>query len=55
MPLGFKLLKQKLIEYHNYGKPEPLPDYAVHTLVYIFTTGQDMVKFHLFDIFLIEN
>jgi chorismate mutase len=44
VPESLKLLKQKLIEYHNYGKPEPLPDYAVHRIVSTFQLYQDSVS-----------
>jgi hypothetical protein len=39
-----KLLKQKLIDYHLSGKPENIPDYALHRLLYLLTTHPDLVS-----------
>ena len=39
-----KILKQKLVDYHNYGKPEPLPEYAVHRLLYLIGTHPELVS-----------
>ena len=42
--VGIKLLKQKLVDYHNYGKPEPLPEYAVHRILYLLATHPELVR-----------
>lgn len=31
-----KLLRQKLIDYHVNGKPDQLPEYAVHRILFLF-------------------
>jgi hypothetical protein len=33
-----KLFRQKLNEFHANGKPEQLPEYAVHRILYLFDT-----------------
>lgn len=39
-----KVLKQKALDYFNYGKPEPLPDYAVQRLISLLQTHPEMVS-----------
>ena len=31
-----KMLRQKLIDYHVNGKPDQLPEYAVHRILFLF-------------------
>lgn len=31
-----KIFRQKLIDYHVNGKPDQLPEYAVHRILYLF-------------------
>jgi hypothetical protein len=31
-----KLFRQKLIDYHVNGKPDQLPEYAVHRILFLF-------------------
>jgi hypothetical protein len=38
-----KILKQKLIDYHSMGRPELLPEYAVHKLMFHMTTNPELV------------
>jgi hypothetical protein len=31
-----KIFRQKLIDYHVNGKPDQLPEYAVHRILFLF-------------------
>jgi len=42
--LALKILKQKLIDYHSLGRPEPLPEYAAHRLMFLLLTNPDLVR-----------
>lgn len=44
MYIALKILKSKLIDYHSYGKPEPLPEYAVHKLIWLLNSDEEMVR-----------
>jgi len=33
-----KIFRQKLIDFHQNGKPEQLPEYAIHRILYLFDT-----------------
>ena len=37
-----KIFRQKLIELHSNGKPELLPEYAVHRILFLFDTMPDL-------------
>ena len=37
-----KLFRQKLIEFHVNGKPEQLPEYAVHRILFLFDTVPEL-------------
>jgi len=33
-----KIFRQKLIDFHINGKPEQVPEYAIHRILYLFDT-----------------
>jgi hypothetical protein len=37
-----KIFRQKLIDFHVNGKPEQLPEYAIHRILYLFDTNVDL-------------
>lgn len=37
-----KIFRQKLIEFHVNGKPEQLPEYAVHRILFLFDTVPEL-------------
>ena len=37
-----KIFRQKLIEFHINGKPEQLPEYAVHRILFLFDTVREL-------------
>lgn len=39
-----KILKQKLLDYQLNGRPEAMPDYALHRLLFLLSTHPDMVR-----------
>jgi len=39
-----KLFRQKLIEFHANGKPEQLPEYAVHRILFLFDTVPELAQ-----------
>ena len=38
-----KIFRQKLIEFHINGKPEQLPEYAVHRILFLFDTVPELL------------
>lgn len=43
--IAIKILKAKLAEYFNLGRPEAnLPDYALHRIMYLYSTHPEMVS-----------
>ena len=40
---AIKVLKNKLLDYVHAGKPEALPDYAIHRIMYLLSTHPEMV------------
>lgn len=43
---AIKLLKAKLKEYYNSGKPQPLPSYGAHKLLSMILVSTDFVICH---------
>lgn len=41
---GMCLLKQKLRKYHTFGKPQSMPAYAVHSILYVLRTHAEFVS-----------
>jgi len=39
-----KILKQKLLDYQLNGRPETIPDYALHRLLFLLSTHPDLVR-----------
>ena len=37
-----KIFRQKLIDFHQNGKPEQLPEYAVHRMLHLFDTLSEL-------------
>lgn len=42
--LAIKILKQKLLEYYQSSKPEPLPEHITHKAIFLLSTHPDMVS-----------
>jgi hypothetical protein len=42
---AIKLLKSKLKDYHSSGKPQPLPAYSAHRLLFMLLSSVDFVGF----------
>jgi hypothetical protein len=43
--LAIKILKAKLQEYLNLGRPEPnFPEYALHRILLLYSTNPEMVS-----------
>lgn len=42
--LATKILKHKLLDYYHGGRPEPIPEYALHKLLFLLSTHPDMVS-----------
>jgi hypothetical protein len=43
--LGIRILKQKLLEYYHHGKPDTaLPEYALHRILFLYSTHPEMVS-----------
>lgn len=39
-----KIFRQKLIEFHINGKPEQLPEYAVHRILFLFDSVPELAQ-----------
>lgn len=39
---ALKVLRQKIIDFHVNGKPEQLPEYAVHRILFLFDTSAEL-------------
>lgn len=42
--IAIKILKQKLLEYYQSSKPEPLPEHITHKALYLLSTHPEMVN-----------
>jgi hypothetical protein len=49
-----KVLKQKLLDYYHQGRPEVIPDYALHRILFLYSTHPEMVIYETHNDFLLE-
>jgi len=41
---ALKILKQKLLDYYHAGRPESIPEYALHRILFLLATHPDLVR-----------